>query len=510
MAERKAVLIIGAGIGGLATACYAQMNGYRVRVLEMHTRPGGQCTSWTRHGYTFDGCIHNLAGTNNGSELFEMWRELGVLSKLSFRPYNEIVSVERQDGPPLVLHANLDRLSAHLKTLSPIDGAVIDELISGARRFAKFDLLGLSVASVFQRLRALRHAPFFARYGGMTLEDFAKRFKHPFLQSAIPTLIYDWPQTPLVMLMSFLGRAHVGDFGWANGGSAAFASAIADRFKELGGEIDYQAKVESILVGGNRAVGVKLADGGQIWADVVISNADGRRTIFDMLSGRFTNDAICSYYGSPIDRIEMGVHVSLGVNRDLSQEPHAIVLPLNKPALIDEEMRSRLYVELFNFDPSLAPPGKGVVKVVLATSYARWKRLAADSESYTRAKNAIATAVLAELEQRFPGISNQIEAQDVATPITMERFTGIGHGYKAPISRMILSLFARRNLSATLPGLKRFYMVGQWAGSPGLPLVAAMGRSVAQKLCRADGVRFRRRVVIPAKRMESALAVPMN
>jgi len=49
----KSIIIIGAGIGGLATGCYAQMNGYRTQIFEMHTQPGGVCTSWKRRGYYY-------------------------------------------------------------------------------------------------------------------------------------------------------------------------------------------------------------------------------------------------------------------------------------------------------------------------------------------------------------------------------------------------------------------------------------------------------------------------
>lgn len=498
----RSILIVGAGIGGLSAGCYAQMNGYKVRILEMHARPGGQCTAWTRHGFTFDGCIHNLAGTNTGGALFEMWRELGVLPKIGFHPYEELVSVERPNGPPLILYTNLDRLSAHLKELSPADSRVIDELITGARRFVEFDLMGLSVATPFERFKALRHIPFLARYGGTTLEQFARRFKDPFLAEALPKVIYDWPQTPVVMLMSFLGRAHVGDFGWANGGSGVFADAIAHRFKELGGEIRYHAKVASILVEGDRAVGVKLDSGEEIRADIVVSNANGYMTIFDWLKGRYAGRAVRRYYSHPEDRIEMGIHVSLGVDRDLSGEPHALVLPLAAPVRIAGEMRSRLYVEIFNFDPALAPKGKTVVKVVLGTGYERWRELAKDPERYAAEKQQIARLVVQELGKRFRGIDSQIEVLDVATPATMERYTGVDHGYKTPITRMIMSLFAGRSLSRTLPGLANFYMVGQWAGSPGVPLVAAMGRNVAKLICSRDGVTFQRRSVTPAKRSQ--------
>ena len=47
-----------------------------------------------------------------------------------------------------------------------------------------------------------------------------------------------------------------------------------------------------------------------------------------------------------------------------------------------------------------------------------------------------------------------------------------------------------KRLSQTLPGLANFYMVGQWAGLPGVSTVAAMGRDVARAICRQDGKRF--------------------
>jgi phytoene dehydrogenase-like protein len=51
----KSVIIIGAGIAGLAAGCYARMNGYRTQIFELHDLPGGLCTAWERGGYVFDG-----------------------------------------------------------------------------------------------------------------------------------------------------------------------------------------------------------------------------------------------------------------------------------------------------------------------------------------------------------------------------------------------------------------------------------------------------------------------
>jgi phytoene dehydrogenase-like protein len=486
----RSIVIIGAGIGGLSAGCYARMNGYQVTILEMHTTPGGVCTSWHRNGYTFDGCIHNLAGTSPDSIFQGMWRELGVLPGRGTHAYHELVSVERPDGEPLIIHTDLDRLERHLKALAPEDAAVIDELIAAARRLVRFDLLGLALASPLERMKALAMAPTLLKYGRITLEQLAQRFTNPFLRAAFPTIVYDWPQMPVLMLLTFLSRAHGGDYGWPIGGSMALARAIERRFLELGGSIRYQARVKSILVEDGRAVGVVLGDGSIQRANTIISNANGHATIFGMLGGRYTSRAIRAYYDAPEDNIEMGIHVSLGVARDLSSLPHAIVLPLERPVTIADRQRTRFYIQSFGFDPSLAPPGKSVLKVVMATSFKFWEELRRAPQRYREEKQRIGEAVIGLLERRFPGLRHDIEVVDVATPMTTLHFTGNGHGYRAPISAMAKALFTGRRLSQTLPGLQGFYMVGQWAGVTGVPVVAAMGRDVVRAICREDGRPF--------------------
>jgi len=485
MTERS-ILIVGAGIGGLSTGCYARLNGYATTILEMHTGPGGQCTSWERDGYTFDGCIHNLAGSSPRSVFHGMWRELGVVPAVRMHAYEELVRVERPNGEPLTVYTNLDRLERHMKELAPADAAVIDEFIGAARQFTRIDLLGLALAGPLERAKALIKLPLLMKYGRITLEQFAERFTDPFLRHAFPSLVYDWPNSPMFVLLSFLGRTHVGDLGWPVGGSIALARALERRFIELGGEVRYQTRAQSILVEKDRAVGVRLSDGSEHCADIIVCNANGHAAIFEMLGGRYTNSAIRSYYGAPEDRIEMGIHVSLGVARDLSAEPHAIVLPLDEPVTIAGEVRQRLYVEPFGFDPSLAPPGKTALKVVMATSFAFWLELQRAPERYREEKRRVAEAVIGLLEKRFTGLRQQIEVIDVATPMTTLRYTGNGHGYRAPITAMAGALFTGRRLSQTLPGLRNFYMVGQWAGVGGVPLVAAMGRDVAAEICRND------------------------
>ena len=102
MAE-KSISIIGAGIAGLATGCYAQMNGYRTRIFELHDKPGGLCTAWKRKGYTIDGCLHWLVGSGPGSNMHQVWQELGALQGREIVNHTEYGRMEGPDGKTVVI-----------------------------------------------------------------------------------------------------------------------------------------------------------------------------------------------------------------------------------------------------------------------------------------------------------------------------------------------------------------------------------------------------------------------
>ncbi len=92
------------------------------------------------------------------------------------------------------------------------------------------------------------------------------------------------------------------------------------------------------------------------------------------------------------------------------------------------------------------------------------------------------------LETRHPGITRDIEAVDVATPLTTERYTG---NYRGSIQGwMVSGEMAQQGLEHAVPGLENFYMIGQWVEGGGLPGVAPAGRRIIQILCHKDGQRF--------------------
>jgi phytoene dehydrogenase-like protein len=488
--SHKRMLIIGAGIAGLSTGCYAQMNGYSSSIFEMHDKPGGLCTSWTRKGYTFDGCVHDLIGVSPASRMYPVWQELGAMPT-PVHHCQEFVRVELADGQLYRAYNNIDRAEQYLLQLAPGAKAIIGEYITAARAFTHFEMLAMPLMTPAQTaLAILPKAALLAHWGKLTLEDLGQRFQRPLLQQAFPTLQYDFAKVPVLVHLAFLAACHTRQMGWPVGGSLRLARSVEKRYQSLGGDVHYRARVEEILVEGDHAVGVRLTDDSEERGDWVISAADGYSTVFNLLGGKYLNNRLRAYYAAAPQRQEMSLQVSLGVARDLSQEPRAITLFLERPLEVAGEPRPRLDLELFGYDPSMAPAGKGVIKVMLASSHSYWKALREQGAAYAEEKERVAEALIGTLAQRFPGLKEQVEVIDVATPLTTERFTGNYHGLQAwgePGAGLTSVLSGKPE---TVPGLGAFYMVGQWASTIGLSTVAINGRKLVGKICHQDGKTF--------------------
>jgi phytoene dehydrogenase-like protein len=484
--EDRSILVVGAGMAGLATGCYARMNGYATHIVEMAPRPGGVCTSWRRGDYVFDGCIEWLMGSRPGSPLNRTWQELGALTGRTVVDHDEYLRIECHDGKNVVIYTDADRLERHLCELSPADAATSRLLCNLIRRAASL-MQGRGVLASGAALLPVL-LPLVSLVG-TTWQGFAARYTDRFLRDAIRT-VADLPDFPLLAGVMMLAGMHARDSGYPIGGSLAFAQAVEQRYLELGGDVTYRARVVEILVENDRAVGVMLEDGRIFTADRVVSAADGHSTLFEMLGGRYADRRIQRRY-APQRVFPPLVQVSLGVERDLSDTPHALQFRLRSPVTIAGETREELLVRHYCYDPTLAPRGKSVVELHLQTNYDLWARLAGDPDAYEAEKHAIADTVVAALDERFPGLAASVEVVDVATPMTWVRHTGnwrgAFEGWLPTRSEVTATL---RGRPSTLPGLDGFYMVGQWAQLGGLPSVAPAGRDLVRRFCREDGRQF--------------------
>jgi phytoene dehydrogenase-like protein len=488
------IIIIGAGMGGLAAGIYGRINGFKTQIFEMHTLPGGQCTAWKREGFTFDACVHHLFGCSPSSKIYGLWHEIGAMPREMVKPA-DCVSVLSPDGNLFRDYYDIEKLEDHLRALAPEDSQAITDYIKGIRAFSGNDVMGeLILGSPLARLKAIPSLLLKLKLFRPTMRKFGERFSDPFLKRAFPLLVYSMPETPLFIHLVRHAYGLNDSLQWPVGGALRFALSIERRYKSLGGEIHYDSRVEKILVENNRAVGVRLTNGSEHRADVVISNADGRKTIMDLLEGKYVTEKIRSYCAEPSDETNWSAHVFLGVSRDLSSEPSALIMLLEEPVTIAGHRCESLEMQIYGFDRTMAPAGKGVIKVELVSRYSHWKELFSDRQSYEEEKQRVTAQVLDILERRFPGIKGQVEVVDVPTQITWERYMGGTHGFANFPNRKatIWSGLSGAGGDMTLPGLSGFYFVGVWASLAGSLFGNALsGRRAIQAVCKREGKKFR-------------------
>ena len=490
----KSIVIIGGGLTGLATGCYGRMNSYKTTIFEMHKIAGGVATSWKRKGYTIDGAMNWLMGSKPGTSFHHFWEELGATKDWKIYDNDRQSIIENRDGKEFAVYCDADRMEKYLLEIAPEDEARIKEF-AGAIRSLNLVVPAdkpAELCSFFDKVKMMKMAPyllFMRKWSRVTTKQYAQRFRNPFLREMFVSAFGE--DFPLSMSMMTLAMQNQKSAGYVIGGALALVNSIEKRYRALGGEIDFGVKVEKIVVENNKAVGIKLANGTEYRADWVVSAADGRTTIFDMLDGKYIDDEIRNRYEHP-NLFSPLVYVALGVNRkfdDVRPSINGFKFPLKKALMVAGKEQTTLNLRLYNFDPTLAPAGKNVAVVAFETNYDYWKERRQNPEVYSAEKEKIADDVIAGLEERFPGITAQIEMRDIATPITWERYTGNWRG--AYEGWMFDSKNLMSSVKKTLPGLDNFYMAGQWVNpGGGMPTAAMSGNHTIQMICKKDGKKF--------------------
>lgn len=488
----KRILIIGGGIAGLSAAVYALKCGYEVEVLEMHDMTGGLAMSWRRGPYTFETCLHWLIGSKPGGEFNQVWKELADIEKLTFIEPHEFVRIEHEDGDSLRIYTDADMLEAELLRRSPENIAPICNFIHAVRTLGKFKLLDPSgglAENWLNMLRDLPVMPLLHRLSKMSGKEYGAQFHDPLLRGFFST--GDMGKLTAIAMVLSLAWMNEKNAGYCVGGSQALIRLIQEKIIELGGTVRTNARVERILVEHDTAVGVQLAGGEAIRGDWVISAIDGHATIFDLLGGRYINEAIRKTYGE-WETFASYLQVSLGIARDLSDQPPMVTRVVKEPVRIDPETElSHIGFRFFNFDPTFAPPGKTAVTTVLPTrNYKYWEELRKDdARAYYAEKHRVGEAVIDVLERKLPGIRKDIEVTDVSTPATVIRYTG---NWKGSQEGWLMPPGASfKPFPNTLPGLNRFFLIGQWImPGGGLPSGPMTARPAVKAICKQDHIPF--------------------
>lgn len=320
----KSVIIIGAGLGGIAAAARLAREGYQVSVYEKQTSPGGRTEVVSKDGFRFDA----------GPTLFlmpEVWRNTYADLGARMDDYLDLVRIDPtyrvhfHDGSSIDLTSSLIDMRDQLEQIEPGSFSKYLRYVDEGYRHYTLSLekfVGVNFYTIFDefkpanlpllfQLKALqKHAPNVARY-----------FKDPRLQAAfsfqnmyLGLSPYDAPAT-----YSLLQYTELAEGVWfPRGGLYRSIETLVEIAQELGVRFYYNAAVTSIDIEAGRAVGVTLQSGEKLRADIVVANADlpyvyaellkDQRMIQSLEKMKYTSSSIMFYWGFKAKRSDTLFH----------------------------------------------------------------------------------------------------------------------------------------------------------------------------------------------------------
>jgi phytoene dehydrogenase-like protein len=216
-----------------------------------------------------------------------------------------------------------------------------------------------------------------------------------------------------------------------------------------------------------------------IEADVVVSTASAPETVFRLLAGRYG----AADWQERMDRWKMFqpiVLASFGVAKTFEGQPSTLLIDGIEPLTVGGYENPYLYLRIYNEDPAFAPAGHTVVQTMLSTDYDWWAQRGAQ---YQQEKARTADRVLTRIDQYLPGVKASAQVVDLATPLTFWRNA---RSWRGAYEGWIPAANALKHVPKELPGLKRFYMAGQWVEpGGGVPVATMSGRHVVEIICAA-------------------------
>lgn len=280
MANKPTALVIGAGIGGIATAARLAKNGFQVTVLEKNDKPGGRCNQIIKDGHRFD----------IGPTLFlmpevfaETYAALGETmdDHLDLKRIDPTYKVHFDDGLRLQLTADIGAMQEQLDRVEPgAFGGFLRYIAEGNKHYKvsleKF--VGRNFKNIFEYF-SLANLPLLFQLKALLTHysNVGNFFKDKRLKAAftfqnmyLGLSPYDAPAT-----YSLLQYTELADGIWYPiGGMYRVIETLTAIAEKLGVRFIYNSPVAAIKAEGKRVSAVETADGKTWEADYFVGNAD--------------------------------------------------------------------------------------------------------------------------------------------------------------------------------------------------------------------------------------------
>lgn len=489
----KSAIIVGAGLGGLATAIRLAARGISVQVFEKNELPGGKVNLHRAAGYTFDTGASLLTMRHVVEDLFASAGRR-VEDYLTIEPLEPICRYRWADGATLDASTNLERTLAEIKRVAPEDVAAFESFLADSRRkyeVAERTFLAHSLNDLPKLLRPryARDLAVISSWRTLAAHN-ARHFRSPYLRQLFNRFATYNGSSPYRTPATFALIPYV-EFGlgawYLRGGMYELPRALARLAAELGAKISTPVEISRILVDKGVARGVVTADGAEHKSDVVIANSDAietyRRLVPEKARRIYTNRKLariepsCSGFVLLLGvrhRYDQLAHHNIFFSTDYEEEFRAIF----------DEMRPAgdptIYVcATSRADATQAPQGCENLFVLVnapATS---------EHTDWSRESDAYRNLIISKLDGfGLEGLGAAIEYEHRITPEDFALRYGAHRGalYGASSNSTLSAFFRPPNKARDIENL--YFAGGTTHPGGGIPLVLLSGKMAADLVLR--------------------------
>ncbi len=522
MPQTHDVVILGAGHNGLVTAFYLAKAGFKPLILERRRTVGGCAITEEFHpGFRCSRLAHS-AGPMRSDIVRDM--DLAKHGLKSYMPDVRALSLSG-DGRPLVLFSDIGKSQQEIAHFSQKDAANYVEFQKPLARIGEVadllmtmtppDLEEPAAGNLWELLKAGRKVRGLGekdlyrmmRWGPMAVADLvAEWFDTELLRGTIAaqgifgTFLGPWSagSSAALLLRCASDGNPAGPASYIVGGTGALTAAMASAATEAGAEVHTSCEVINIKVKDRSALGVVLANGDEIDARMVISNADPKRTLLGLVDPQYLDPGFLQklqHYrmngtvakvnlalgGLPTFKGVVGGDATLLSGR-IQISPEIDYLERAFDASKYGDFSRHPYIEATIptlWDQSLAPPRKHVMSVYM--QYAPYKLRDADWDSK---RDVLGDTVIKTLAEYAPDMPGLIEGVDVITPKDLEQTYGLTGGHIFHGELALDQLFTMRpllNWAQYRTPIKGLYLCGSGT-HPGVGLTGTSGANAAREI----------------------------
>lgn len=459
-------IIIGAGHNGLTNAAYLAKAGMDVLVLEKNAYIGGATVSRELYpNWKYSNCSYVCSLLRP-----EIIRDLELPRHgLQVVPYGGGVTF-KENGDYFGAHADHERMLREVARHSKRDASALErydaDVMKQTRLIRPF-LMRTPPDPTSLKPRDLKELALLAksfgsmgeegladtmRFWTMSIGDFLDEYfesdvikAHLAGSGIIGTALGVYsPGTAYVLLHHYMGDVDgsVGAWGFARGGMGSVAAALSKSFLSFGGTIQCDAEAAQIIVRNGRAKGVALANGDELYADIVVSNLDPKRTFLKIMDeGDLPKDVVTKAQNFKIRGSSGKLNIALdglptfnGLPKDsplcLGEKHFSDSLPKMERAYDDWKAQTWSkdpYVDMLiptQIDPTMAPPGKHMMSVFV--QYAPPKINGGDWTAEDKA--GFEKTVIDQISNYSPDFKDLILHCETRTPQDIENEVGLTEG----------------------------------------------------------------------------------